>query len=85
MTLNVFAFSAGFAIAGLTAGILLFAPMGLPIFGMHGYGMMHTGYGFGLALGLWAVVVSGIFGAIVAVVNNAIVTASSQPEAKAPH
>ena len=82
MKLNPLAFAAGFGIAGFVAEVLLFAPMGLPMFGTHGYGMMRgtygAGYGVAFVLGIWAVIVSAIFGAIVATVYNAVLSQARQ-------
>ena len=74
--LNPLALAAGFGVAALATVILFFAPMGAPMSGMHGYGMMGgAGYnpmGAGFLMGGWAVIVSAIEGAIAAAVYNSL-------------
>lgn len=78
----------GFGAAALIAMILFFAPMGFSLSGMHGYGMMTMmgrpgsmmGWGAGVFVVFWTVVVSAVAGAVVASVYNATL-ASAKPTA----
>ena len=84
MRLRPLALACGFGAAGLLAFLLLFVPLGLSMYGMHGYGMMAGGnpggFGAGLALGLWATVLCAAFGAVVATVYNAVLSRTHRGE-----